>query len=234
MLSEQSRDPRLQSTIHAYDIDRKQFKIGSLDSLMQLNETTARIDGQLDNICKKIEKIEKDTRGVQEQGEMMFKNNYAGDGIPYGKYIKEFKWDNMKFQTKRPLNELALTIQKQMLQKDEAIRKHMEEYTLIKNKISNLSKKDQGNLTVRDYTDDIYNKNVPAEVFVESHNSEMFSNVLVVISDEKVTGFKDGLQEMMTRFYENADNVEIRRIREQAKNKFNGIMQNHEKNEVAR
>jgi len=140
----------------------------------------------------------------------------------------------MKFQTKRPLNELALTIQKQMLQKDEAIRKHMEEYTLIKNKISTLSKKDQGNLTVRDYTDDIYNKNVPAEVFVESHNSEMFSNVLVVISDEKVTGFKDGLQEMMTRFYENADNVEIRRIREQAKNKFNGIMQNHEKNEVAR
>ena len=30
---------------------------------MQLNETTARIDGALDAVCKKIENIEADTRG---------------------------------------------------------------------------------------------------------------------------------------------------------------------------
>lgn len=224
----------MQSTIHAFDIDRSQFKIGSLDSLMQLNETTGRIDGQLDAVCKKIEKIEKDTRGVQEQGEMMYRANYSGDGISYAQYIQTFKWDNMKFQTKRPLNEIAISIQKQMLQKDEAIRKHMEEFTLMKNKISNMTKKDQGNLLVRDFTDEVYTKAVSADVFVETHNSEMFRNVLLVISDDKLSSFKDGMEAMMTRYYENMDAAESRRIRDKAKQKFSEIMKVHEKNVAAK
>lgn len=47
---------------------------------MQLNETTARIDAQLDGVCKKIEKIELDTRGDQEGGNLTYKVNYAGPG----------------------------------------------------------------------------------------------------------------------------------------------------------
>ena len=47
---------------------------------MQLNETTARIDSQLDNVCKKIEKIETDTRADQEGGNLTYKVNYAGPG----------------------------------------------------------------------------------------------------------------------------------------------------------
>jgi len=33
------------------------FKIGSLDSLMQLNEAAAKLDAQLDITCKKYEKL---------------------------------------------------------------------------------------------------------------------------------------------------------------------------------
>ena len=47
---------------------------------MQLNETTARIDNQLDGVCKKMEKIEHDTRGDQEGGNLTYKPNYAGPG----------------------------------------------------------------------------------------------------------------------------------------------------------
>jgi len=47
---------------------------------MQLNETTARIDGQLDSVCKRIEKIEHDTRGDNEQEHLMYRPNYTGPG----------------------------------------------------------------------------------------------------------------------------------------------------------
>lgn len=55
---------------------------------MQLNETTARIDGQLDSVCKKIEKIEHDTRADNEQGSLMFRPNYTGPG---SKWLAAFK-----------------------------------------------------------------------------------------------------------------------------------------------
>lgn len=91
------------------------------------------------------------------------------------------------------MHDLTLTIQKQMLQKDEAMRKHMEEYTLLKNKISAMTKKDTGNLLVRDFTDEIYVKKVPKELFVEQYSSQLFTNVLVVLNDDKVQAFKDGV-----------------------------------------
>lgn len=86
---------------------------------MQLNESTARIDSQLDGVCKKIEKIEADTRGDQEGGNLSYRPNYAGPGTPYSRYIRDFKWESLKYPTKRSLNELSIQIQKNMIQKDE-------------------------------------------------------------------------------------------------------------------
>ena len=54
---------------------------------MQLNETTARIDGQLDTVCKKIEKIEMDTRADQEGGNLTYKAMHTGAGGKSYRYI---------------------------------------------------------------------------------------------------------------------------------------------------
>ena len=121
-----------------------------------------------------------------------------------------------------------------MVQKDEAIRKHMEEFVVMKQKIAGMTKKDTGSLQVRDFTDDIYTKQVPAECFVETHHSEMFVNLLVVVQNDKVGAFRESLLTLMDRYYENVDNIEMKRIREIAKQKFNDIMNNHKKCEDAK
>ena len=41
-------------------VDKKRFKIGTLDSLMELNETLTKIDLTLDSTVKKIEKQAKE------------------------------------------------------------------------------------------------------------------------------------------------------------------------------
>lgn len=42
-------------------MDKTQFKVSSLDQLMTLNETTAKIDSALETQCKKFEKVASDT-----------------------------------------------------------------------------------------------------------------------------------------------------------------------------
>lgn len=79
--------------------------------------------------------------------------------VPYAQHIREFKWESMKYPTKRSLNELAVQIQKNMHQKDEQIRKNMDEFNNMKQKISGMTKKDTGSLQVRDFTDDVYQGN---------------------------------------------------------------------------
>ena len=57
---------------------------------MQLNETTARIDSQLETVTRKIEKIELDTRGDQEQSNLTFREGYDGKGSKLA--IKTIFW----------------------------------------------------------------------------------------------------------------------------------------------
>jgi hypothetical protein len=201
---------------------------------MQLNETTARIDGALDAVCKKIEKIEADTRGDQESGNLTYRPNYAGAGTPYAQYIRDFRWESLRYPTKRSLNELAITIQKQMHQKDEQIRKNMEEFTGIRQRIQAMTKKDTGNLQVRDFTDDIYKQNLPADGFVEHFNSELFANLLFVVQNERAQAFHDLLPVLMERYYEVVDAADRKRVRDAAKQKFTEIALNHKKFVLAR
>ena len=48
-------------------VDKNQFKVGSLDQLMSMNEQASKMDQQLDLACKKYEKICFDNGAKQEQ-----------------------------------------------------------------------------------------------------------------------------------------------------------------------
>lgn len=54
-------DARQPAELHALRVDKTQFKIGSLDQLMALNETSSKIDAMLDVACKKFERVCFDT-----------------------------------------------------------------------------------------------------------------------------------------------------------------------------
>ena len=58
---------------------------------------------------------------------------------------------------------------------------------------------------------------MPAECFVETHHSEMFVNILLVIQNDKVAAFRESMLTLMDRYYEGVDLAEMKRIREFAK-----------------
>ena len=104
-----------------------------------------------------------------------------------------------------------------MRQSDEQIKKNLEEQSQMKQKITSMTKRDQGNLQVRDYTDDIYNKNPSKDLFVETHGSDLFVNMLVVLHQDKVQGFMDNMESLMTEYYNYMDNNEMKKIDDKAR-----------------
>lgn len=129
---------------------------------------------------------------------------------------------------------MVISIQKKMHQKDEEIRKQMDEYSMMKQKIGQMTKKDVGPFTARDFTDDIYRDNaIPPDMFVERYNSEMFTNLLVVANDERYQILMGQIQNVMDSYYEQLDAAEKKRVRDSARQKLNQIIQEHKKFEIA-
>jgi len=70
------------------------------------------------------------------------------------------------------------------------MKKDSDEVNGIKQKYLALQKKDTGNLTVRDFTDDIYNSaSITQKHFVEGYGSEIFTNLLIVLNKAKIPAF---------------------------------------------
>ena len=97
-----------------------------------------------------------------------------------------------------------------------------------------MTKKDTGSLQVRDFTDDIYKRNPPIDGMIKPGESEMFTNLLIVINNEKYETFVGQLPELMQTHYETVDAAEKKRIREGSKQKWNEIVQKHKQYEVAK
>jgi len=109
--------------MHSLNVDKAQFKIGSLDGLMALNESSAKLDMQLDITCKKFEKVCFDSGAT----ELQYTDEMSGNKKDYKDYIKKFEWNDRKYNYKKPLLELCGVITKTMRTSEDMLKKHQEE-----------------------------------------------------------------------------------------------------------
>jgi hypothetical protein len=87
-----------------------------------------------------------------------------------------------------PLAELCGAFVKTLSNQDTLLKKHQDELNAQKLKLQMLQKKEGGNLTVRDYTDDVYNKpSIGAAQFIEGMREGIvqFTNLLCVVPRAK-------------------------------------------------
>jgi len=98
---------------------------------MQLNETAAKLDQQIDIACKKYEKLCFDN-GAQE---LIYKDDQTDKTMQYKDYIKNFEWNYRKYNIKLPLNELCSAFTKTLQMQDVLLKKHQDELNSHKTKL---------------------------------------------------------------------------------------------------
>ena len=81
----QKRGSQPTNKLEKLNIDNSQFKVGSLDMLMALNESSAKLDANLDKTCKKFEKICFETGST----ELRYKDG-NNDDAPISKYTDPY------------------------------------------------------------------------------------------------------------------------------------------------
>lgn len=83
--------------------------------------------------------------------------------------------------------EIIGMIQKKMKSEEDKLKKKQDEVQSIKMKLQGFMKKEGATLLTRDFTDEIYEQknNIDKKLFVSSHESSMFSDVLVVLPATK-------------------------------------------------
>jgi V-type H+-transporting ATPase subunit C len=181
-------DEATKKTMEVATVDKTKFKIGTLDQLMELNETLVKVDHTLDATCKKIEKIAKETATndtfveVHERGK-----------ISPVEYVKSFQWENRKYAQGRSLVEIAGLISDRMKMIDNDIKKIQDELTEARNNHAQLVKKEGNSFLTQDISGAIYSsaKNIdPKKFFVETIGSEMFATVIAVVNKTQIPKFK--------------------------------------------
>lgn len=111
-----------------------------------------------------------------------------------------------------------------MRRSEEMLKKETEVHNQIKTKLGAYTKKEGGNLTTRDFTDDIYlKKELQVTSFVEGIGSELFSNLLVVLPKLKLDLFVSEQDKIMVEYYDMMDGNEHKRLGDHAKSRLNEL-----------
>ena len=88
------------------------FKVGSLDQLMELLDTFSKYDAQLDASCKKNEKmffeVCKELKIADPK--LMIELSRSNEKMSVEDYVKNFKWDQVRFQTDKSLKVIGAQI----------------------------------------------------------------------------------------------------------------------------
>ncbi|KAG8533430.1 uncharacterized protein KY384_002213 [Bacidia gigantensis] len=121
-----------------------EFKIGSLDALVQQADDFAKLEGACEGVVNKVGDSLRSILGGDEEKIAQLK---TVNDKPADAYLKSFHWNKVKYRADKPLGELVDTFQKEIQSIDNDVRNKYNQYNQLKTSLANLEKKQSGNLS---------------------------------------------------------------------------------------
>jgi len=147
--------------------------VGTLDTLMALSDDLNKINSQVENIAKKIERQFLDIKDTEAKLQV--------DNKPVDQYIKNWEWDNSRYQPKgKRLPDIVKNIQDMASRIDEDLKKSSLEFTERNMALAGLQRKRSVNFATSDL-EDFLTPTEAARVDKGVENGFLFT-VLVVVS----------------------------------------------------
>lgn len=120
------------------------FKIGTLDSLLELSDDLVKVNSAVETT---VNKIRRQLYDVQENDE---EDIVTVEGVKPEKYLQNFTWDEAKYPSRRPPKDTVSAIMETVQKLDEDLKLKSTEFSQTKTQLHSVIRKAQGSLASRD------------------------------------------------------------------------------------
>lgn len=171
--------------VHPFTIP--ELRVGTLDSLMVLDQELAKVDSiaeqSINKIQRQYEELCQDESG--EEAALLVK------GTSPTEYLEQFSWDEARYSHSRRLNELVHMMQQSVGKIDDDMKTLGQDFNEAKQQLSGLQRKRNANLMVADLRDLLSEEaclancgKTPDEIFTETAFLQSVAVIVPVATEE--------------------------------------------------
>ncbi|KAJ5713952.1 uncharacterized protein N7483_011133 [Penicillium malachiteum] len=152
-----------------------EFKIGTLDALVQQADELAKLEGQCQGVVAKVGDA---LKNILEGDEAQIERMKVVNDKPVDQYLRSFQWNKVKYRADKPLAELIDLLSKYANMRgiqeaasiDNDIRFKYSQYNQVKNNLATLQRKQAGNLSTKSLASIVDPKSVVQDSeYIETH-----------------------------------------------------------------
>ncbi|KIW67507.1 hypothetical protein PV04_06751 [Phialophora macrospora] len=158
-----------------------EFKVGTLDALLQQSDELAKLAGVCHNV---VSKVGETLKNVLDGDETKIAMHKTVNDKPLEQYLRTFSWNKVKYRADRPIAELIDLLQKEANSIDNDVRSKYNQYNSLRTQLQTLIRRQQGNLSTKSLV-----SVVQPSILVQNQNSEHLETHLVAVPNGNVKEF---------------------------------------------
>ncbi|KAL7930892.1 hypothetical protein V8C35DRAFT_311660 [Trichoderma chlorosporum] len=125
------------------------FKIGTLDLLVQQADDLAKLDTACQSV---VAKVADSLRTVLNNDEDRMASYKMVNDKPTDHYLRNFGWNKMRYRADKPIAELISTLQKELNTVDNDVKSKFNQYNTVKTNLAALQRRQTGTLATKSLT----------------------------------------------------------------------------------
>ncbi|KAF2214745.1 hypothetical protein CERZMDRAFT_95137 [Cercospora zeae-maydis SCOH1-5] len=158
-----------------------EFKIGTLDALVQQADDLAK----LEQGCKGVvDKVADSLRSLLEGDEEKLQEQKVVNDKPVENYLQSFQWNKVKYRADKPIAELIDSLQKEIAAVDNDVKAKFSQYNQTKTNLASLQRSQTGNLSQKSL-----NAVVNPDTLIQPEQSEYLQQHLIAVPSQLVKDF---------------------------------------------
>jgi len=156
-----------------------EFKIGTLDALVQQADELAKLEAVCQNAVGKVGDA---LKSILDGDETQVAKMKTVNDKPADQYLRSFSWNKVKYRADKSVGELLDLLQKEIASIDHDVRSKYSQYNQVKTTLATLQRKQTGNLSTRSLS-----SIVDPRLLV--HDSEFLETHLVAVPSQQIKEF---------------------------------------------
>lgn len=125
------------------------FKIGTLDLLVQQADDLAKLEGACQSV---VAKVADSLRTVLNNDEDRMASYKMVNDKPTDHYLRNFSWNKMRYRADKPIADLIGTLQKELNTVDNDVKSKFNQYNAVKTNLAQLQRRQTGTLATKSLT----------------------------------------------------------------------------------